>query len=511
MINRIIGNALAQAVGLAIAFLDRFVVVGLLMRIWGHQVYSDWAVLLSSVGLLSIGEFGLNIYYGNVLQRANAIGDERLFGRTVAIALTCSLGVAALLGTVSLVMVSAIGLPSSMQLLAIAEPDATAILLIMGVATLSRIARGSVSQILRGRQQFSLGIFLDQAFLGGAALATLAAGVLGAQPVAIAVVYLICDLCLGWGVMLWMIVRRCPDIRLAPALPRASELILIGRSVRWLGIQQAAPIAWLQLPVLILAQLGSQGASLISFIILRTLVNFARTMGNMVSIGAGVESAAVQHRGGDADALHIVHATGRVLGVISVVVAVGILHFGPTVVSLWTGHPEYFHLSVIAPLLIGSIAAAPSTALNSHLMFINDIRPVSQAVLIQLVIGLGACTFLATRYGITGAAVGLCLGEVVGLGIVLPALASRCVPELRYLHFLRSCVGAMIPTAVWCWGVGHIVSNAPFSGATWWLLGIGGILWCIFGIFPIVWLLMRREKRMAFSQQRYLGRQIRPI
>src|SRR5258707_11644512 len=104
MLARLARNTAAQLLSLLVSFVERFVVVGILLRGWGPQIYSEWAVLVSAASMLSLGELGLNIYYGNVLQKAWATADTERFQRTVAIALTCSIGVSIALGALSCVI-----------------------------------------------------------------------------------------------------------------------------------------------------------------------------------------------------------------------------------------------------------------------------------------------------------------------------------------------------------------------------------------------------------------------
>src|SRR5208337_2957082 len=112
MLARILRNTAAQSLTLLISFADRFLVVGILLRMWGPRVYSEWAVLLSCVGLFSLGELGLNIYYGNVLQKAWASEDRARFQRMISVAMACSLGVAAGLGVAGLIVLAIVDVPA---------------------------------------------------------------------------------------------------------------------------------------------------------------------------------------------------------------------------------------------------------------------------------------------------------------------------------------------------------------------------------------------------------------
>ena len=144
MLARVAKNTGAQSLSQLVQFADRFLVVGILLRSWGTQVYSEWALLLSCAGTLSLGELGLNIYYGNVYQSAMAAADTKRFQRMVSVAITCSGLVAAVLGCFALGFLTITDLPEKLSIKVLPQADAIAVAVLMGTVTLSRIARGAM-------------------------------------------------------------------------------------------------------------------------------------------------------------------------------------------------------------------------------------------------------------------------------------------------------------------------------------------------------------------------------
>ena len=55
MLRRIFQGLAAQALCLLVSFGDRVLVVGILLWLWGAQIYADWALVFSSAGLLERG------------------------------------------------------------------------------------------------------------------------------------------------------------------------------------------------------------------------------------------------------------------------------------------------------------------------------------------------------------------------------------------------------------------------------------------------------------------------
>src|ERR1035437_1018351 len=96
-----------------------------------------------------------------------------------------------------------------------------------------------------------------------------------AGPTMIALIYLLCDVSVGWGGMLWDLSRRWPDLDFVPKTPTWVETSYMMKHVKWFAVQQGVPIAWLQVPVILLGLVGVTGSALVSFVVLRTLVNFA--------------------------------------------------------------------------------------------------------------------------------------------------------------------------------------------------------------------------------------------
>jgi O-antigen/teichoic acid export membrane protein len=498
MLARVAKNAAAQILAQLVQFADRFLVVGILLRAWGTQVYSEWALLLSCASMLSLGELGLNIYFGNVYQGAWAAADTKLFQRMVSVALSCSGLVTILLGCSALLFLAADGLTEILSIKALPHADAIAVAVMMGAVTLSRIARGAISQIYRGRQEFAIGIIVD--LLPGAStlVITIALGLMGAAPVIVASAYLASDLITGWGAMFWNLNKRYPDLQIKPALPTRPELRDLIHHVKWFSVQQSGPVAWLQVPVLVLGHVGVASASLVSFVVLRTLVNFLRGLGTMVSLGSGVEIVSIHNAGRTDEAIRNLQTVGRGLSVFSASMAVGMVTFGHPLVTLWTGREELYDCGVLFSLLASAALATPSAPMASHLTFANTPRPLSIALLIQYAIGLSACAALARTCGAVGVAAGLALGEVIGQGFVLPVLAAKHLTGFGASGYYVSCLLAMIWTAIWCGGVG-LGALTIFDTSRSLGLIAAGAAWTVLGFVPAVALALPTRQREWFA------------
>lgn len=505
MLARVAKNAAAQSLSQVVLFADRFLVVGILLRSWGTQVYSEWALLLSCVGLLSLGELGLSIYYGNVYQKAWAAADAKRFQRMVSVAITFSGVVAAFLGCFALVYLTIADLPEKLSIKALPHADAVVVAVLMGTLTLSRIARGAISQIYRGRQEFAVGKIVDLLPFASVVVVASLAGLMGAGPVLVAGGYLASDLIAGWGATVWSLNKRYPDLHIKPAYPSRPELFDLVHHVKWLAVQFAGPVAWLQIPVLALGYVGVASVSLVGFVVLRTLVNFMRSLSMMVSEGSGFETAVIHNAGRTDEAMRNLLMIGPSLAAFSASMAVAVVAFGQPMVSIWTGRPELYDGGVVFSLLASAVLAAPAAPIASHLLYANILRPLTIALLIQYAIGLSACTVLARAYGAVGAAAGLALGEVIGQAVALPLLAARFLNGFGYLRYLLWCLLAMILAGSWCSGVGLGVLFI-FDTSHWLGLIVAGAAWSVLGLVPAVALTLPAQQRRQLTTRLGLPR-----
>jgi len=496
MLARIARNTAAQAVGLALTFADRFVVVGVLLRAWGPQLYSDWAALLSCAGLIAMGELGLNIYYGNTLQKAWTQHDTARFQRTVSIALFISGCLAILLGGIAISIASTVDLHRGLSIGELSRAEAYGVLALLGWTALSRVARGSISQTFRGRQQFATGTMVDLTSAAATVTVMLAAGLLGARPLTLAMLMVASDLLAGWGFMLFALKSRYRDLRLRPSCPTATEFSDVIGHVKWLAVQQGSPVAWLQLPIVYLGAIGWSGPPLVGFVLSRTLVNFMRTLCNLLSIGSGVEIAAVHHAGQTAQATRHVYAVARWLAILATAMAAGLLLFGRPFVSIWSGHDNLFNPILILFLASGAVLAAPAAAISSHLMLANAPRPISLALIFQLAVGLPACAAMARAWGPTGAAAGLAVAEAAGQGLLIPILAARQMDGFEVKTYLSQTVRAIALTGGWTFATGFLILHLIDIHSTTALIA-AVLLWGFFALLPVFFAGLSSPQRSA--------------
>ncbi|MBS9719455.1 hypothetical protein JYU29_02005 [Tianweitania sp. BSSL-BM11] len=494
MLSKIGRNLGVQILALAVTFLDRFVVVGLLLHQWGATLYSDWVVLLSAAGLLQLGELGLNIYYGNVWQRAASLGDPNGFARMLRVALGMAAMQALVLFGAALVFLAAADLPGHST--GLSENEARLIFLLLAAFSILAVVRGSLSQLYRGHGHYARGMIVT--LIGTLALlfATALVAFAGGGPIALAGAYLVCQVLFGIGLMLWDLKRCFPELRFVPAWPLGREWRDAWRNARWLALEQCAPVLWLQTPILLLGLAGISGASLVGFVLVRTLVGFARQLATMLSIALGVELAGQMHTASETVMQPIAQA-GRLLSVMAGVFGAAVWVFGAPLLARWTGDQAAYDPFVLAWLVLGSWVAAPAAPIAKLLAFTNRAKPNAAAWTVQLVSGLGLAAVFVQPFGAAGVAAGLAIGEILGMGMVLPWLAGRflAVPSRYWL----TCGMGLSASVLWCLIIGAAVIQ---------LIGLADILqmlialiiWSLLGALPPLLLAMPMQVRSRIWQ-----------
>ncbi len=284
-----------------------------------------------------------------------------------------------------------------------------------------------------------------------------------------------------------------------PAWPRACEWRDAWRNTRWLALEQCAPVIWLQVPVLLLGTAGVGGAALMGFVLLRTLVGFARPLSTMFSIALGVELAGRIHAASETVTQPIEEA-GRLLSVAAGILGAAVWVFSEPLLAVWTSDHAAYDPYVVAWLVLGSWAAAPAAPVAKLLAFTNRAKPNAAAWTAQLVAGLGLAGLLVQPFGAAGVAAGLAIGEVLGMGIVLPLLTKQALAlPARYW---RKCGIALGASALWCLIVGAAVIHLGIADVS--QMVIAMLIWSLFGALPAFMITLPRRVWRGLRLQKVL-------
>lgn len=482
MLERIGKGILAQLISLAVSLLDRVVLVGLMVRVWGGPAYADWSLVFAAANLLVLGELGLNIYFGNAWRKAFGERDDAQFQRVLSIAITVYAGLALMLGAAAVAWLATADLVPALKLHTLSNGDARLVAAILTVTIIAKICRGCLTQLYRGRDNFARSILMDALCSLSGTTGAGTAVLFGASLAATAVCYLVAELVAGWVCEVLDLRRRYPAIRLVPAVPTLREWRALGAQLRWYALVQGTPTAWTFVPVLLAGSLGQSNA-VITFVLLRTLVNFARTLVTMVTLSAGAELIGLVHDG-NRERLHTsLLAVSRLSVAVSSVLLAGLYAFLVPVISVWTRKPELADHFVLALLVLPAIIVAPSQILTSVASYGANPRAVALAGLVQIIAGL-LTGWIATRtFGVAGLAAGLAFGECLAQAVVLPRLAGPSLAGRSWITNLASCLVIAIVCGGWALLAGIVLSAKVADGGLA-ALSLALVVWGAVGALP---------------------------
>ena len=407
MFRKTFWNFASQLLGLAVSFGDRFVLAAILLRAWPTDLYADWTTISACAGLLGLADFGFVVYIGNRFQRTFALNDDSGFIRAVGFStfMYAALAFAMLLILLGLTVVELVHPFLSVR--ALAPSQGATVLALLGLTQIVHSAKSSISQIYRGRGRFARGVVIDSFCTFGITATTIVIALCGVGPAALALAYVGAHLVFGWGILLTDIHRNFGNVALTPLWPQTNELREAARAMSWYSIGYALPLVWVQTPVLMLSAFGLGGLALVSFVTLRTLINFCRSFSAMLSTSAGVELAAHVHAGDIMEVERGLAVIARLVGITGGVMVGGALTFGGPVIEIWTGKTDLLDIATLFWLAVPSITVAPALPLL-YLAQLADIpKPIAKCQAAQAAMAIALGGLLVGRFGSAGLALSL--------------------------------------------------------------------------------------------------------
>ena len=422
-LKRMTSNIAAQVVAVAASVIDRIILVGLLLRSWGADVFSDYSVVQSWASLLLIAELGIQFYFQNVQQAAFVARDKAAFRRASAIHLGLILVIA---GGVALVFTILAAIGATDGLLHLTRIDAQTgrmMLWMIGIGNLLTIVRSTTTTIYTAAGDFAYAVILAAAVLVLNTLASLAAVALGAGPLTLAALFLGIGGAASLVFCLWDVRRRYPDWVAAPARPNLPELRAAAVHIKWYSLQIVAPTVWLQAPILVFNAFRVSGHDITSFLLIRTMVNQIRQSFQFAAVGAGLEIATLAHGGDFAHAWRLSARVGMLTTVLCAASVAGVLIFGETVTLYWTGDATLFSVPIAIFMLAPLLAVAPLQQPVALLQYANMSLAPGLQRLLQICLGPVMCVAGQALYGVEGLVIGLAMAEILANWALVPLLA----------------------------------------------------------------------------------------
>jgi O-antigen/teichoic acid export membrane protein len=452
-LGRVATEQALQALSIVLSLVDRLVLTGLLYRLWGVANFEVWSICLAVAGLVSVGEFGFNMYFANRLMAETETGELTKAQRTVwlgnCVFAVCS-GVSFLVTVVGLVW---IGVPHSGGMLA--ADTAMAVALLAGASAL-RLAIASVQGLYRAHREYGrLTVILVLAELARIVL-TIGIALAGGGIVAAAAASLFVVVAGPVGFVLRDASTRYTLSPFGIVVPTADDVReVLAPSAAYFA--QMVPLVLLtHLPVLLVTSAGTATGGVASFVLLRTLGGLPRALLQSLSALLGFECARRLALKDEAGAFQVLRSGARAFCVLSGLAAGFLFAGGRDVVAVWTGDNALYRADYMLVALAPMLAAAASVLMHNVLSASN--APYLAAVGRSLQLAITVAVALVAPITDPGLRllVALSVGEIVGF------------TPLAYWAVAR-----LIPTA----GVGFHLGLLVLTGVA--AVAAGGIAWVL--------------------------------
>lgn len=497
--GRVVRGMLAKVYFVTVVFAQQVVLVPLFLHAWGPELYRDWLTIVGAASLLCLADAGLNAYFSNKLLMAWSRGEKTAFFRTLRIGVA---HYAVLLGVlIPLALAGAWFLPwdAWLRISSVDHETAVAVLLLLGSFMIIGIPSGMVISIYRAHGMLGTDVMVASTYYCVPVVLTAAGLVLGAGPVAIAMLHVVAHLAF-WTAIVWRQKRRFPDLSFRPAVPSGGELRETAAIAPYYAIVPISAAFVIQVTLLLVAGLG---AEVVLFATMRTLTGFARTVSDQIGQVVGIELARRYAQGGAAARLYLL--LGRLQGAINGALCGLILVLGPPFAEIWTLGKVPMDLTMFAVLLAVVALSAPSQSAERLLANINRPRGLATAFVVRGLTAVAAAAALIPWLGALGAAIAVLISDVVVLGTLLPraAAAAAGVPPLQQIRTAHAAavVAFMAGTAA-AYGITAITGTgglAPILAAA--------CVWCMLAAPPLWFLALDAGTRRWFADavRRRLG------
>lgn len=488
--RRVMIEQFGQALTIGAGLIDRVVLTGVLVRIWGDARFEVWSVCLAAAGLISLFDFGFGLYFNNRLMEEfeqNRLEDAKhtLF---VSNTIFCAVGSLGFLGVVALsTFSSARGLQN--------EPTVILTVWVLAASSALRIAATGFLSLYRANRQYARLAFFYAAGETTRIAGSIIACLLGGGLLVVALVGTLLAVLLQVIVPVIDAVRRFHPHRIGFALmPRGDVATVFLLSSGFFA--QAVPVILLtSLPVLYLGQMNLGAGALATFVLMRTLSGLPRALLQQFGMVLGQECGRRVAVDDNQGALKIVGEGARLYSVLSGVAAGLVLSAGLEVVLLWTGSREYFEAdylaAAISPMLLGAFAVLAHNILTAtNAPFFAAAGRWAQLALTALVTALLPVQDLALTMLIA-----LSLGEVLGFAPLAYYGVARLVPGTSLWFHTKEIlvsIGVAILATALTQGVLALISPATLMGR-----GIALAMAVMVNALLIPWIGVRSRTRQA--------------
>jgi O-antigen/teichoic acid export membrane protein len=455
IVSRIGREYAAQVVILLVTLIDRLIVAAVFVRAWGAEGFALWSLAASAAGMVALFDFGLNLYYGNKLAFAVEQGrtaDARQILSAGNLTMTMAMVIGAIAAFAGLILFG--DRWSDMAI----DPATASVALVLIIATAARTAMAVQYNLYRAHRELVRNTLILAAADLARSLMMAGLALIGAGLLAVAVASSAVMLLIAVVLVLLDTGRRYPGFGFAMAPPHRSEMKEMVSTSSGYWIQSAPVTALTHLPLFMLAASGAAGAAIATFVLVRTLANFARTGMQLFSIVLGYE-AGRRTAIGDHEGVAVVYLEGSLLLGAKAAAAGGVLlAVAEPLFTLWTGRSDLFD-PLLLWLGLGPVLFVP-TLIMAHNYFTSVNLPwaIAAGRAAQFVLTLAFFYMAPITNDAVRMMASLALGELVGFGLPVTVAIARHVPGAGLPALLR-----VMAMSFLCCGASYAATHAAWS------------------------------------------------
>jgi O-antigen/teichoic acid export membrane protein len=443
---RLMRSLSAQMSTQALRIVQQILLVPFFLRAWGVDLYNDWLLINAATALLTVFDGGMQPYFSGLLQETKVRGEAEAYRRAVKMANFNYLAVIALaLTVITLTSLWLKWLPLiGIDHMAFRQSYWT--LGLLAGNTLLAMPFGVVNSVYRANGEYDRGVMMGAGNLAGQILIPLALLTFG-QPSTALAAGMVGGTSASWIVIMIDQRLRYGQFPSGLAVPSRDELRVTVSKCLYFATQPISTWMTIQGPLLMLGHL-SDPAETVAFNTARTLIGVGRQITIQMSFSFGFELSILLLRE-ELESLRrllvqsitIVGISGGLLAGVTVVAA-------EPVVLLWLRGKVEIPQLLILTMAIPAAVSASSQIYQVLLSFCNRPRLIAHGVGIFAAIGFTAALALVGPLGAEGVAIGLAVGEIVGMVMYLPSrtLSSTGMREGHFhaASILRAVLAALL-------------------------------------------------------------------
>jgi O-antigen/teichoic acid export membrane protein len=497
----------AQMSTQALRIVQQILLMPFFLRAWGIDLYNDWLLINAATALLTIFDGGMQPYFSGLLQETKVRNEFAAYHRAVRIANFNYLTV------IALALAGIVAASLWVRWLPLVGIDHMAFrqaywtLGLLAANTLIAMPFGVANSIYRANGEYDRGVVMGVGNLAGQIFVPLILLTLG-QPSQILAIGMVVATLLSWTIIAVDQRARYGPLPWGLALPTRAELRVTISKCLYFASQPISTWMTIQGPLLMLGHLSSP-AETVAFNTARTLIGVSRQVTIQMSFPFGFELSVLLIRDELAALRRLLTDSVAIVGIVGGLLAGVTIVAAEPVVLLWLRGrveiPQFLILTMALPIAI----SASSQVYQVLLSFSNRPRLIAHGVGIFAIIGFATALALVGRYGAEGVAVGLAVGEIIGMVMYLPAKALDAI-GMRGGHFHSASILRTALASVLGYGVGRLVMLIVAPDDYVRLFVFGG-LWTVIAGVGAYALLLNAEQRSVIGRRFGFLRILQPV